>query len=213
MSTSIPETDFLYWPPLRRGEPVWPLARLYPHQGEWTEDEYFALNASFLVELSDGFLEFPAVPTIAHQLIAQFLFKLLDAYVRIHGAGIVLLAPVPVHLWPEHAREPDILYLRPDRPRFQGKYPEGADLAVEVVSEGAEDRKRDLVTKREEYAAARIPEYWIVDPLEQRIIVLILDGNAYREHGVFTRGQIATSVTLQGFGVDVNAVFDAAKEQ
>ena len=46
----------------------------------------------------------------------------------------------------------------------QGKYPSGADLVMEVVSGGREDRKRDLVTKRRDYARANIPEYWIVDP-------------------------------------------------
>jgi Uma2 family endonuclease len=209
MSTATQLFEFPNYPPLRRGEPVWPLARLYPAQGYWTEDSYFALNASFLVELSDGFLEFPPPPTIALQLIALSLAKLLDAYVSTQQAGMVLLAPLPVHLWPEHVREPDILFLRPGRPRYRDNYPQGVDLAMEVVSGGAEDRKRDLVTKREEYATAGIPEYWIVDPQEQRIIVLTLDGNTYREHGTFGPGQTATSVLLSGFSVEVSAVLAA----
>jgi Uma2 family endonuclease len=214
MSTTIRAEDFIYNPPpLPRGEPVWPLARLYPCQGEWTEDQYFALNASFLVELSDGFLEFPPMPTLAHQFIVLFLYKLLDAYVAARGIGSVVVAPVPVHLSPEHVREPDVFFLRHGRPRYRDNYPHAADLAMEVVSGSAEDRKRDLVTKREEYAIARIPEYWIVDPQEQKITVLTLDGDAYREHGIFGRGQVATSVLLQGFSVDVNAVLDAGKDE
>ncbi len=45
----------------------------------------------------------------------------------------------------------------------------GADLVVEVVSKN--DPKRDLETKLREYAAAGIPEYWIVDPMEHSIEV------------------------------------------
>ena len=38
----------------------------------------------------------------------------------------------------------------------------GADLVIEVVS--PDDPDLDLVVKRQEYAQAGIPEYWIVDP-------------------------------------------------
>ncbi len=42
---------------------------------------------------------------------------------------------------------------------------------------------RDLVEKREEYARAGIPEYWIVDPEQGQITVLALDGTGYAVHG------------------------------
>jgi Uma2 family endonuclease len=209
MSMPTAPFDLFNLPPVPRGEPIWHLARLYPNQGEWNEALYFGLNANILVELSDGCLEFPAVPTFAHQLMMQFLFKLLDAYVAARGLGVVLVAPLPVHLWTDKVREPDIVFLRPDRARDGGKYAESADLVVEVVSEGAEDRKRDLEVKPKEYAQAGIAEYWIVDPRERRITVLTLDGKSYREHGVFSPGQTATSVLLGGFGVDVSSVFAA----
>jgi Uma2 family endonuclease len=48
--------------------------------------------------------------------------------------------------------------------RVTDEYWEGADLVMEVVSSHDEDRRRDLVVKREEYARAGIAEYWIVDP-------------------------------------------------
>ena len=51
--------------------------------------------------------------------------------------------------------------------RRGNKFRSGADLVMEVVSDDAESRERDLQQKREEYAAADIPEYWIVDSLER----------------------------------------------
>ena len=78
---------------------------------------------------------------------------------------------------------------------------------MEVVSGGSDDRRRDFITKREEYARAGIAEYWIVDPEKQQITVLVLDGQVYREHGVFGSGSQASSVLLPGFAVDVVAVF------
>ena len=69
-----------------------------------------------------------------------------------------------------------------------------------------------LEEKRKEYAAARVPEYWIVDPELRQIIPLVLDGKAYRAHGVFGRGTKASGVALPGFSVDVEAVFAAGDE-
>jgi Uma2 family endonuclease len=57
--------------------------------------------------------------------------------------------------------------------------PSAVELVVEVLSPG--NRGRDLVVKRHEYAAAGIPLYWIVDPMERLMHVLELDGGAYRE--------------------------------
>jgi Uma2 family endonuclease len=48
-------------------------------------------------------------------------------------------------------------------------------LVVEVVSPGRMGRERDYVQKRAQYAARLIPEYWIINPQEQTIMVLHLD--------------------------------------
>lgn len=82
---------------------------------------------------------------------------------------------------------------------------------IEVVSEGQEQRDRDLVTKRKEYAEAGIAEYWIVDPEQQQITVLALSRKTYKQHGVFGPGQTASSRLLKGFSVEVNEVFAAGE--
>jgi Uma2 family endonuclease len=78
---------------------------------------------------------------------------------------------------------------------------------LEVVS--PDDPQHDLVRKRREYARAGIPEYWIVNPAAEQIIVLRLEGTTYVEHGVFPRGAQATSALLEGFTVAVAEVLDA----
>jgi Uma2 family endonuclease len=55
-------------------------------------------------------------------------------------------------------------------------------LVVEVVSNSDTDlksRDRDYIDKRTEYAARGIPEYWIVDPIEAVVLVLILQNGDY----------------------------------
>src|SRR5207244_776370 len=216
MSTMTPTVSpfVTSWPkPSPPGGPAWEIALLFPPQGEWSEEEYLALDTHHLVEFSDGCIEVLPMATIFHQLIATFLFEILQKYVGDHADGYVLLAPLPVHLWTKKFRALDIVYFRPHRVKDLHGQPEGADLVVEVVSEGEENRERDLVTKREEYAKAGISEYWIVDPQEKQITVLVLEGQTYRKHGVFGQGTVATSVLLRGFSASVDAAFAAGQSK
>ena len=150
------------------------------------------------------------MPKPNHQFILHFLLKLLDTFVESRGLGYVLPAALRVRLWPEKYREPDIIFVSASNShRFVEDYCDGADLVVEIVSGSYGDRRRDYVTKRTEYAQAEIPEYWIVDPRDQVIIVLTLAGGTYVEHGTFGRGDALSSVLLQGFQADVSAILDA----
>jgi Uma2 family endonuclease len=54
-------------------------------------------------------------------------------------------------------------------------------LVVEVVSPGKENQDRDYRYKRSEYAARGIAEYWIVDPENERVVVLTLVDGLYEE--------------------------------
>jgi Uma2 family endonuclease len=189
-------------------EPAWDVAYLFPAQGDWNEEDYLALNGNKLVECVNGFLEVPPTPTMSHQLIAFYLSRLVLAFAATGKLGMVLPAPLRVRLWKRTFREPDVVFmLQEHADRMGEQFWEGADLVMEVVSEGDEDRRRDLVIKRREYARAGIPEYWIVDPQEERITVLRLRGKRYVVHGEFPKGGVASSHLLKGFSVDVGEVF------
>jgi Uma2 family endonuclease len=109
-------------------------------------------------------------------------------------------------------REPDLVFVTEQRKQQNGdRFYEGADLVVEIVSSGAKAHERDYEQKVADYAAAGIGEYWIVDPHEQRITVLALQGANYVPLGEFAPGQTATSKLLSGFAVDVTEVFAAQK--
>ncbi|NNJ13612.1 Uma2 family endonuclease [Chloroflexales bacterium ZM16-3] len=179
-------------------------------QGLWTEEQYLKLTdqTNHLIEFTDGFIEFPPMPTDNHQTILAFLFELLLMFVRPQG-GKVLFAPLRLQIRPGKQREPDILLVRDaGDPRRQNRYWLGADLVVEVVS--PDDVERDTVEKVADYAEAGIPEYWIVNPEDESITVLRLEGEAYAALGVFRRGAVARSALLEGFAVSVDAVMDAS---
>ena len=187
--------------PTDPAEPTWEIAYLFPAQGAWSEEEYLALNANRLVEFSHGRLEVLVMPTELHQRIVLYLYRVLHEVVSAAGLGLVLVA-LRVRLWPGKYREPDIvLMLAEHAGRRHDVYWEGADLVMEVVSD--DDRRRDVETKRFEYARAGIPEYWIVDPSQGYITVLRLAGDHYDMHGKFAAGTRASSALLPAFSVDV----------
>lgn len=186
----------------------WMLDHL-PNQGRWTDDEYLWLtnDTTRLVELTDGDVELLPVPTQHHQAMVRFLLFALHGYAAPGGGG-GYGAPLRLQVRPGKFREPDVLLIRDGTdPRTANQFWTGADLVVEVVS--PDDPGRDLVDKRHDYAEGSVPEYWIVNPLDETITVLRLAGGAYVEYGAFRRGDAATAATLPGFAVDVNAVFDA----
>ncbi len=194
----------------KAGDPAWEVAYLFPPQGKWSESEFLALDrgGGRIIELVDGRLEVLATPTFSHQKLVAYLFLHLNGFVNQHRLGFAVFAPMSVHLWKEHYREPDIVFMRPEQ--IAGReYPERVDLVMEVVSDDAESRHRDLVEKRVAYAAAAIPEYWIVDPQEQMVMVLTLDGKEYRVHGQFKPDKRATSALLPEFSLDVAELFAA----
>lgn len=183
------------------------LCELLPEQGRWTEADYLWLTEDInrFVEFTDGFLEFLPMPTDKHQAVLEFLFVLFHAHLKPLG-GTVHLAVLRMRIREGKFREPDLLLVKDSKdPRRKNRYWTGADLALEVVSE--DKPERDLVDKRGDYAEGCIPEYWIVNPQTETITVLRLQGESYVEHGVFGRGDMATSVILPGFSVNVDQAF------
>ncbi|BAI88111.1 hypothetical protein N39L_02550 [Limnospira platensis NIES-39] len=77
---------------------------------------------------------------------------------------------------------------------------------VEVVS--PESVNRDYRYKRTEYAAAEIPEYWIVDPMLNKISVLRLDEGLYEET-VLTDNQQIVSQVFPELRLNIGDIFAA----
>ncbi|WP_019502377.1 Uma2 family endonuclease [Pseudanabaena sp. PCC 6802] len=81
-------------------------------------------------------------------------------------------------------------------------------LVVEVVSPNQE--KRDYRYKRSEYAARGIKEYWIIDPIQQQVVVLEWVEGLYEEH-VYTDEQRLISPLLSGLVTEGRLELTAAQ--
>jgi Uma2 family endonuclease len=86
-------------------------------------------------------------------------------------------------------RYPDLTVLRPEHPEQMRELGQAAItlemapplLVVEVVSPGAENRRRDYLEKRNQYEWRGIGEYWILDPVVGQVTVLSMTSQGYSE--------------------------------
>lgn len=176
-----------------------PLRMSYEEFLAWANEDVHAewVNGEVIVQMP---------PKHIHQRMITFLIELLGPFIRLFKLGELLAAPFEMRATPDGpAREPDLLFVasehlqRLTRERLSGP----ADLIVEVVSD--DSVYRDRVDKFEEYEAAGVREYWIVDPRpdKQRADFWILDEAGRYRAGQVGQDGIYHSAALTGFWLRV----------
>lgn len=167
-----------------------------------------------LYELSRGIITVSDIPGLVHMLVVLAVRNQLVAFQLRSPQSIFAIASgseAKMLLWDwESERHPDILVYTTPPPASDTWSKWVPALVVEVVSRGS--KKRDYLEKREEYLSFGVKEYWIVDPLEKRITVLVRSRGKWKER-VLGAGDTVSTTLLPGFALDVDKVFAAAAEQ
>ena len=86
-------------------------------------------------------------------------------------------------------------------------------LVVEIVSSSDTDQKsrsRDYVDKRREYAMRGIPEYWIVDPIAEMMLICTLNDRSYQSVE-FRNNDTLISPTFRALDLTVEHVLRAGR--
>ena len=177
-------------------------------------EQFLELDApeydGFRLELDDGELFLMPRPRRQHQFLATWLAWYIASY--LNG-----FAEPPAELYHElvvilsRARRrvlaPDLaVVLRENTGIFAVGYAEGPpDLVVEILSG---NRRRDLVYKRQVYSEAGVREYWVVDPRDDTVMVLELQGSGYVERGVLGVGDTLTTPLLPGLAIPLAGIFE-----
>jgi len=180
-------------------KPAIEILQLFPLQGEWTESDYFNLpDTNHLIELSGGRIIIKDMPTDEHQKAVLRLTRAIDTFIEEHQLGEMRFSPMPVRLWQNKIREPDIIFMsNAHRDRINSKAWGVPDLAVEVISPS--NKNDDRIEKFAEYAKAGITEYWIVDPINLTIEIYLLKKDKYSLKEKKQSGEIVSSSVLNGF--------------
>ncbi len=185
------------------------VSRLVPDSAGYSVEDYFSLNGAYLVEFVDGCLQVLPMPNALHQAIIRVLCNLFEQWLHRDPDARVVMSPFKVYLNDRLYREPDVAVMLGQHASWRtSDFWRSADLVVEVISES--NRQHDAVTKMTDYAAAAIPEYWIIDPGARSIVIYIFEQGAYRP--IPTPG-IAQSRVLPGFELSVAELFAAAEKK
>lgn len=175
-------------------------------------EEYLAYDdgTDTRYELVNGQLEPMNPPTFRHLFISKYVEQRLEAEIKRLSLPWICLREAGVRTGWRKSRLTDVYILTADQ--VAGLLDQSAVcqtspvLVVEVVS--SDSVKRDYRHKRSEYAALEIPEYWIVDPLESKVSVLLWNDGLYEET-VFVGHQAIKSRTFPELQLTVEQILAA----
>lgn len=151
-----------------------------PQKQIYTEIDYYALPEDVRAELIDGQIYYQAAPSRIHQEILSELHVAIHQYIKSKsGSCKVYPAPFAVKLWEEKRTivEPDISVIC-DRNKLTERGCTGApDWIIEIISPG--NSSHDYIRKLNLYADAGVREYWIVNPINNTVLVYYLEESKF----------------------------------
>lgn len=162
-----------------------------------------------IYELFEGEISVAKAPSLKHQEIIGRFATILTNYLDENPIGKVWVTPGVIFDEYNNAI-PDLAYIKQERiPKIaSGIHIVGSpDLAIEIMSPGSENVRRDQVVKRQTYARFGIKEYWIVEPIVEVIEICRLQENVLASVGVFRNDDEINSPLLPDLSFTVKDVF------
>lgn len=157
-------------------------------------------------EWVDGKVEFMAPANTEHSEAHGFLLALLRVFVGHFELGKVWGPELAVKL-PNlrRRRVPDVVFVAQSRLEIvRPTFIDGApDLIMEIVS--PDSVGRDWRTKYQEYEAAGVREYWIVDPAQEVVEAYQLGTSGYQQ--IPAQGGRISSQVVNGFFLKTSWLF------
>ena len=132
-----------------------------------TYEEFLREYDGRYAEYVDDKVIIPISVTKTHNELTQLLSSVLQFYAEAKKLGIIYNEPYQMKMILDgkiKGREPDLFFVKTENlDRVKEQFFDGAaDLVIEIIS--PESVARDTQDKFEEYEAAGVTEYWLIDP-------------------------------------------------
>lgn len=147
-----------------------PIAPLGPQPYLWTCDEYRSLRAAGRfndrrVMLIDGVILIMPLPDPPHNLSVG----LVDDWLRtVFAAGFHVRNPMAFDVGTRNDPGPDLAVVAGSRRDLAARQATTAVLVVEVADSSLD---LDTTTKAELYATAGVPDYWVIDLANRKLLI------------------------------------------
>ncbi|NEP15446.1 MAG: Uma2 family endonuclease [Leptolyngbya sp. SIO4C1] len=168
-------------------------------------------------EFVDGQIIAMTEPSTLHIVIIGWLADQLKFHIKEEALELDVCSGPGVQIprvgRRDNCRDPDLIVC--DRAQWRGMrhltksiFLKGNPpaLVIEVVSPGTV--KTDTVYKRAEYADARVPEYWIVNPVDGYVSIWVLNGRIYECTGEYRADERIQSALLPKLELSAGAILD-----
>jgi Uma2 family endonuclease len=155
--------------------------------------EYMTLpEAEHGIELIDGVILPRQSGTLRHSTALGALFYRLASDEEMHGGEWTL--PLDLFISPYNVFAPDLMFFEKGNGPGMDEAPvmKIPTIVVEIIAE--DTRYRDTIRKRSAYAERGISEYWIVDPIQQWMVV-----NIRNEDGLYIAVPVVNSIVRIGW--------------
>ena len=171
----------------------------------WDEDDH--------IELIYGYPYMMSSPSTEHQLVSGELFAQLHTYLADKKCRVIA-APYAVRLFEEASDrpedvntvvEPDLVVIcdpsKMDRRGCKGT----PDLVIEILSPSS--RRHDRIVKLDLYQRAGVREYWVVNPEDRTVQVMLLKDSYLLPVEDYGREDMAKVNILEDCTIDLSKVF------
>ncbi|PIE50707.1 MAG: restriction endonuclease [Flavobacteriales bacterium] len=154
--------------------------------GTYSYADYLMWKFKERVELFKGkIFKMSPAPSTKHQKISSVLHGEFYATFKNHSCRL-FSAPFDVRLTRKNKKNEDIttvvqpdLCVICDLDKLDEQGCNGApDLIIEILSPG--NSKKEMKTKFDLYEEAGVREYWIVNPLDENVLVFVLENDEYK---------------------------------
>ncbi|WP_248927291.1 Uma2 family endonuclease [Paenibacillus hamazuiensis] len=174
------------------------------------KEQYVTYDVPERYELIGGIrYDMKPSPALNHQVLVMELGTSMKT--TCNPNGIVVVAPMDVHLDEENVVQPDVIFISNENDRIikDGKIKGTPDLLVEILSpsSGAHDKIR----KKALYEKFGVLEYWIVDPILKTVDQFLLEQDKLHLAATYGEEDRLTSPRLSCVNIELSAAFAPLK--
>jgi len=162
-------------------------------------------------ELIEGELHVTTQPHFAHQIVSDAILIALSTWSEQNSQGGLAVSAPGIILADDEAFAPDVVWYGAERlaaySNPDGKFYGPPDLAVEVLSKGTKNEKRDRKLKPARYAFWGVREYWLADRFARVMQIYRPNGLTYQLAATLAMPDVITSPILPEFACLVSRLF------